>query len=291
MDGVTLSPSRSGVDLRYVLTRQRTARVRPRQTTDESPPRVLVSPALGELAGGTGGSLPLQVGGALVTVRVAGTVTRFPATSGEIVVGDRAALRTAVNAAAPGAARENEVWLDVSDGQSATIRGRLARPPFDVLAVTSRADLEEEARRDPLAHGTLLALGAAALLALILAALGLALAVRSELRDERSELYELEAQGASPSVLRRVVRTRAIAISVAGLAAGALTGIVLVALVTRVVSVTARGGVAEPPLVATVDMLVVGAGVAAYAVVAAVLVGFATRRSFAEARGPARGAR
>jgi hypothetical protein len=58
-----------------------------------------------------------------------------------------------------------------------------------------------------------------------------------------------------------------------------------------VVSVTARGGVAEPPLVATVDMLVVGAGVAAYAVVAAVLVGFATRRSFAEARGPARGAR
>jgi hypothetical protein len=291
MDGVTLSPSRSGVDLRYVLTRQRTARVRPRQTTDESPPRVLVSPALGELAGGTGGSLPLQVGGALVTVRVAGTVTRFPATSGEIVVGDRAALRTAVNAAAPGAARENEVWLDVSDGQSATIRGRLARPPFDVLAVTSRADLEEEARRDPLAHGTLLALGAAALLALILAALGLALAVRSELRDERSELYELEAQGASPSVLRRVVRTRAIAISVAGLAAGALTGIVLVALVTRVVSVTARGGVAEPPLVATVDMLVVGAGVAAYAVVAAVLVGFVTRRSFAEARGPARGAR
>ena len=102
--------------------------------------------------------------------------------------------------------------------------------------MTARADLEADARRDLLAHGTLLALGAAALVALVLAAIGLALAVRSDLRDERGELYELEAQGASPSLLRGVVRARALAISVAGLIAGVATGVVLVLLVARMVS-------------------------------------------------------
>jgi hypothetical protein len=56
--------------------------------------------------------------------------------------------------------------------------------------------------------------------------------------------------------------------------------------VTRVVSVTARGGFAEPPLVATVDALVVLAGLAAYVVMAALLVGATTRSAFAEPRGP-----
>jgi ABC-type antimicrobial peptide transport system permease subunit len=157
--------------------------------------------------------------------------------------------------------------------------------------MTARADLEADARRDPLAHGTLLALGAGALVALVLAALGLALAVRSDLRDERAELYELEAQGASPSLLRGVVRSRALAVSVAGLLAGVATGVVLVTLVARMVSVTARGGLAEPPLVATVDPFVVVAGIAAFAALALVLVGRSTRRAFSEARGPSAEAR
>ena len=163
---------------------------------------------------------------------------------------------------------------------------RLGERPFHVLAVSTRAELEREARRDPLAHGTLVALGAAALLALVLAAVGLALAVWSDLRDDRSELYELEAQGATPSLLRRVVRSRALALAVAGLVAGALTGVLLVTFVTRLVSVTARAGFADPPLAATVDPLVVVAGVVAYALLAFALVGAATRRAFAEPRGP-----
>jgi predicted lysophospholipase L1 biosynthesis ABC-type transport system permease subunit len=200
-------------------------------------------------------------------------------------------LRTALNTAAPGAARENEAWLSVAEGRLDAVRDAFSRPPLHVLAVTVREDLEADARRDPLARGTLLALAAAAFLALVLGALGLALAVRSDLRDERGELYELEAQGASPSLLRRVVRSRAVAISLVGLLAGTVTGLVLVGLVAKVVSVTARGGLAEPPLAATVDPLVVAAGVAAYAALAAMLVGVASRRAFSEVRGPAPGGR
>jgi len=289
VDGVVVRPWSKGVELRYVLTPQRSARVRPRQLTDDAPPQVLVSPRLAELAGGVGGSLPLKVAGAVVPVGVAGVVDRFPGAGDDFIVGDRGALRTAINAAAPGAARENEVWLDASDERLPAVADALARRPFHVLAVTTRADLEDESRRDPLAHGTLLALGAGALLALVLAAVGLALAVRSDLRDERSELYELEAQGGSPPLLRRVVRSRALALAVTGLLAGGVTGFVLVTLVTRVVSVTARAGFAEPPLAATVDPLVVCAGIAAYALLAALLVGAATRRAFAEPRGPVPG--
>ncbi len=285
-DGVRVETSRTGVDLRFVLTPQRTARLRAPQTTDADPPQVLASPRLAELAGGVGGTLPLRVGGAVSTVRVAGVVQRFPGTSDEVVIGDRGALATTINAEAPGAARENEVWIAASREREPELAAALSEAPFHVLDVTTRAELERESRRDPLAHGTLLALGAAALLALLLAAVGLALAVWSDLRDDRSELYELEAQGGTPSFLRRVVRTRALALAVAGLLAGAATGLVLVTLVTKLVSVTARAGFAEPPLQATVDPLVIATGAAAYAVLAILLVGAATRRAFAEPRGP-----
>jgi hypothetical protein len=87
--------------------------------------------------------------------------------------------------------------------------------------------------------------------------------------------------------LRRVVRVRAASLSVVGLAAGVATGLALLALVTRVVSVTARGEAAEPPLAVVVDPVLVVAGIVGFVALAVVLVGGATRRAFAGARGPA----
>jgi hypothetical protein len=286
LGGVSLRRAPDGVELRYAITTARDALIRPRQPTDTRPPAVLATPRLAALAGGPRGLLPLRAGGAVVPVEVAGVVERFPGVSGEAVVGDRVALQTAVEAAAPGAARDNEVWLDVPPPRRAAVEAALLRPPFRALATASRSALEADAARDPLAHGTLLALAGTALVALLLAAIGLALAVRSDLRDDSGELYDLEAQGASPSLLRRVVRSRAAAVSVAGLVAGAVTGALLVTLVTRVVSVTARAVAPEPPLVADLDLGVVAAGVVAYLVLALALVGRTTRRAFASRRGP-----
>ena len=227
------------------------------------------------------GLLPLQIAGERITVRVVGTIGRFPGVDGQAVVGDGAALAAAVNLARPGAARVNEVWLRLRDpGAAAEVDRALAAKPFNVLAIESRRALEADARRDPIAHGTLLALTVAAIVALVLALAGILLTVLGDLRDERGELFDLEAQGASPSLLRRIVRLRALTVAAAGLLAGALTGLALAAVVTDLVGLTARATAAEPPLVLDVDASVVVAAVVVYVLAAAGLVLLATRRAF-----------
>ena len=67
---------------------------------------------------------------------------------------------------------------------------------------------------------------------------------------------------------------------------GIATGLGLLALVTRVVSVTAGGETADPPLAVVLDPLLVVAGVVLFVVLTAALVGVATHRAFAGARGP-----
>jgi len=288
--GVAVSRTSDGRVLRlaYTLTPQRPGRVRPRQPADDAPPGVAVTPALARLAGGIGRDLPLRIGGDPVNVRVAAVVDHIPGTTGDAVLADLGALTSAIDTVTPGSAGVSELWLDVAPGAQPRVDEALSRRPFAVLEKRSRVALEADARRDPLAHGTLLALAASALAALALAAAGLVLALRADLRDDRGELTDLEAQGATPGVLRRVVATRAALVGVVGAGIGALAGIALAFLVTRVVSVTARADAPEPPLATTVDPLTLTLGAAAFAVVAVVLVLWTTRRAFSDPRGPGR---
>jgi hypothetical protein len=277
-----------GDTIHYTLTNAVTTRIRPSQPFDRKPLPVLVTPRLAAAADSRG-LLPLQIAGERLTVRVVGTVRRFPGVDGQAVIGDGAAVAAAINLEQPGAARVNEIWLRLHDSARADDVDRaLASKPFNVLAVESRHALEADARRDPIAHGTLLALAVAAAVALVLALAGILLTVLGDLRDERGELFDLEAQGASPSLLRRVVRLRALTVAAAGLVAGALTGVALAAVVTDLVGLTARATAAEPPLVLEVDVLVVVGAVALYALAAAALVVLATRRAFS-APAPGRG--
>jgi len=287
--GVTVTDDRSGrLGLRYAITPQHAAVVRPRQPTDDAPPRVAVTPELGALAGGVGGTLPLLVGNEPVDVEVGAVVDRIPGTTGDAVVASLDALETAVDTSAPGAAPVSELWLDAAKGDDGRVAAVLARRPFGALQVDSRAALEADASRDPLGHGTLLALGAAALAALALAVWGLVLAIRADLRDDRGDLVDLEAQGATPRLLRRVVAARAGVVAAMGVIAGVLAGALLAVLVTRVVSVTARAEQPEPPLVTTVDPSILLLAGAAFAAAAVTLVLLTTRRAFADPRGPGR---
>lgn len=268
-----------GSTVRYTLTNAVTTRIRPRQPTAPLP--VLATPRLAAAADDDG-LLPLQIAGERLTVRVVASVRRFPGVDGQAVVGDVGALAAAVDLERPGAGRVNEVWLRLRDADAAArVDAALATKPFDVLDVESRHALEADARRDPIAHGTLLALAVAAAVALGLALAGILLTVLGDLRDESGELLDLEAQGASPSLLRRIVRLRALAVAAAGLVAGALAGIALAAVVTDLVGLTARATSAEPPLVLDVDGAVVGAAVTVYVAAAAALILLATRRAFA----------
>jgi hypothetical protein len=276
------------IRVRYAITPQRQALVRPRQPTDDDPPRVAVTPALGTLAGGVGGTLPLRIDGEPVNVRVGAIVDRIPGTTGDAVVADLGALETAVDTSSPGAAPIAELWLETAPGADGRVEATLARRPFTALEVESRSRLEADARRDPLGHGTLLALAAAAVAALVLAVWGLVLALRADLRDDRGDLVDLEAQGATPRLLRRVVAARAGVVAAMGIAAGVAAGVVLAVLVTRVVSVTARAQRPEPPLVTTVDPVTLAIGAAAFAAAAVLLVLLTTRRAFSDPRGPGR---
>ncbi len=267
-----------GSTVRYTLTNTVATRIRPRQPTEPLP--VLATPRLAAAAD-DGGLLPLQIAGERMTVRVVGTVRRFPGVDGQAVVGDGEALAAAVNLERPGAARVNEIWLRLREpGSAAVVDRALAAKPFDVLTVRSRHALEADARRDPIAHGTLLALAVAAAVALGLALAGILLTVLGDLRDESGELLDLEAQGASPSLLRRIVRLRALTVAVAGLVAGALAGLALAAVVTDLVGLTARATSPEPPLVLDVDATVVAAAVFLYVLAAGGLIVLATRRAF-----------
>lgn len=267
-----------GATVRYTLTNAVATRIRPRQPAGPLP--VLATPRLAAAADDRG-LLPLQVAGERLIVRVVATVRRMPGVDGQAVVGDVEALSAAVDLERPGAGRVNEVWLGLRDPAArARVDAALAAKPFDVLAVESRHALEADARRDPIAHGTLLALVVAATVALGLALAGILLTVLGDLRDDSGELLDLEAQGAAPALLRRIVRLRALTVAAAGLAAGALAGVALAAVVTDLVGLTARATAPEPPLVLDVDGRVLAVAVLVYALAAAALIVLATRRAF-----------
>jgi hypothetical protein len=226
---------------------------------------------------GRDGVLPLQVGGVPIRVRVVATAERFPSARGDFAVADRTLLETALNVGEPGTGAPTEAWID---DPAPSALAALRKPPWDVLVADSGAERERVLRSDPLARVSLALLAAGAAVALLLALLAVALATIADAREDRAELADLEAQGAAPSTLRRVVRLRQLLVVAAGIAAGIVTGFALTALVVAVVAVAAGGERPEPPLVLELDARVVTAGVVVLALAAVALVLALTRSAF-----------
>jgi hypothetical protein len=220
-----------------------------------------------------------------VSARIVGVATRMPTVpsdSGPFVLADRGWLSTAIGANAPGRGAPNEVWLSTSHDRA--VAAALRRPPFASLLVASRADIERQLAHDPLAHATALALGAAAIVALALAVLGFWVGLLGELRDERSDFFDLEAQGVSPDSLRAQLRTRGVLLVGLGLVGGAGLGALLSQLVVSLVRVSATTGVPEPPLRFDPAWLVSGLGIFALAVAALVVAEATSLAAFRSAR-------
>jgi hypothetical protein len=278
VNGIEADISSDGAVIIGTLSEAVASRFRPAQPSDEQPLTVIASPSVAAAAG-PGGDLALRVAGEQVVARVAAVASRFPGAGEDFVVGDRSLLGTALNAARPGVAVANEVWLGAADEQQrAELAATLSRPPYDVLAVDSRAELLSSLRDDPLARGTLLTLLAAALVALGLALVGVLLGVVTDVRDERGELDDLEAQGARPALLRRVVRLRSFVVVAVGLVGGLVTAALLGLLVVDLVAVTADARATELPLRTAVAWPVLAAALAAGVLAAAALVTAASRR-------------
>jgi hypothetical protein len=261
--------------LGYVLTPDRTSRFRPRQPTDGSVLRVLATPQVA-VAAGPRGIIPLQVEGELVAARIVGVIGRFPSIVGDAVIADRVTAATMLDTRSPGLGTTDELWLNTA-----------RRPSVPQLLLQSRADTLAQLQADPLARGALLTLAGTAAVALLLALVGLLLAVIGDMRDDRGELFDLEAQGASPATIRAHLRLRALLVAVFGILGGLGLGAILSALVISLVSVTAGSAKPEPPLLLSLDLPVLAAAAAGYVLVAALLVTAATAL---RGRAPARAA-
>jgi hypothetical protein len=265
----------TGSRLRFLLSNEAAnPRFQPSQATDAAPPAVVATPGLAAAAG-SGGILPLRLPGGSVPVRVVGTIRRFPSVYGDFVLGDERSLYVAMNAANPGTAVPNELWL----AGPQDIGVELERPPFAPLSVSSRAEIEDRLRADPLARGSLAALTGAAIVAFLLALVGLAVLLAGDARDERRELFDLETQGAGPGTLRRHLRLRAVLVALLGLLGGLAAAALLAVLAVDLVTLTAGASLPEPPLAIAVDWRLVALACAVYGVLTAGLVGLSTRRA------------
>jgi hypothetical protein len=258
--GVSGTPARIG----YVLTPDLTGVFRPRQPADGSPLRVLATPRVAAEAG-PNGIIPLQVEGEQIPARVVGIVQRFPSVSGDAVVADRVTASTLLDTHSPGLGTTDEIWVNGTTS-----------PDAPQLTVQSHAAVLARLQADPLARGALLTLAGTAAVALLLALVGLLLSVVGDVRDDRGELFDLEAQGASPATIRAHLRLRALLVAVFGIAGGLVLGAILSSLVISLVSVTAGAARPEPPLRLSLDLPLLAAAAVCYIALAALLVTAAT---------------
>jgi hypothetical protein len=260
--------------------------LRPVQPTDDELMPVVVSPDIARAAGGVGGTTLLDFQDTRINARVVGVATRMPsipADLGPFVLADAAWLSTAINSNAPGEGSPNEVWIS-AQGDRGDAGETLSRPPFSSLVVASRSAEEAKLAGDPLAHATAVALGAAGLVALVLAVLGFWVGVVSELHDEKSDFFDLEAQGLAPADMRRQLRMRGVILLVVGTLGGLGLAVLLSRLVVSLIRVSATTGVPEPPLRLDPDWLVGGLGIAALLLAALLVAEGASLASFRGSR-------
>jgi hypothetical protein len=256
---------------------------RPKQQTDGRSMPVIASADVARAAGGIGGRTVLDFQNSTVPGRVVGVATRLPTVgSGPFVLADAGWLSTAIDANAPGEGRLNEVWL--SAPRDRTTAAALRRPPFSSLLVASRTAIEHRLATDPLAHATALALAAGGILALVLATLGFWVAIVSHLRDERSDFFDLEAQGVPPASLRAQLRTRGVILLTVGLVGGIVLAALLSRMVVSLVRVAATTALPEPPLRLDSAWLLSGLGTLALTVLTLLVVEGTSLAAFRSAR-------
>ena len=258
--------------------------VRAPQVTDGVPLPAIVSPDLAADAG-PGGILDLHVGAeGSIPLRVVGTANHVPTVveaAPRFVIVPLDPWLVALAEAVPTAGRPSEVWISApSPERLAAVRSALAEPPFRFAVVTSRADEVALRAGDPLSRAIVWALIVAAVAGLILSVGGLLLGAATDLRDERGELADLEAQGVPPSSLRWHALARTTWLAGGGAIAGLLVGIALTVVVTSALALTAEGTQPIPPLEIVLPLLPIALVVVGVVGVVLALVAWMARRAY-----------
>jgi hypothetical protein len=209
------------------------------------------------------GTLDLHVGSGTIPIRVVATADRAPTVvepDPRFVIVPLDPFIVALASAVPGSGRPSEMWLSVPDPKrQAEVRAALAKPPFRFAQVTARSDLVAQQAGDPLTQAIVWAQIVAALAGLTLSIGALVMGAITDLRDERGELADLEAQGVPPSALRWHALARTAWLAIGGCVAGLVAGLALAVTVTGALAIDAEGRLPIPPLVVALPPLQIGA--------------------------------
>jgi hypothetical protein len=255
------------------------------QVTDDLRLPAIVSPDLAATA--IGGQLDLVLTSqSSVPLEIVGVATHMPSVvdpEPRFVAVPLQPWLISLLSAVPGAGRPTEMWLDLPDGdpaREAQVRAQLAKDPFRFAEVTSRIDLVAERAGDPLSRAIVWTLVVAALAGLALSIGGLILGTVTDLRDERGELADLEAQGLGPRSLRGHVMARTAWLAIGGGVAGLAVGVVLTVVVTAALALTAEGEAPIPPLIVVIPWPIILAIVGGVLAIVLGVAWFLVRRSF-----------
>jgi ABC-type antimicrobial peptide transport system permease subunit len=185
------------------------------------------------------------------------------------------------------------MWLQVPDpNRQAEVRVALAKPPFRFAQVAARSDLVAEEAGDPLTQAIVWAQVVAALAGLTLSIGALVMGAITDLRDERGELADLEAQGVPPSSLRWHALARSAWLAIGGSIAGLIAGLALAIVVTGALAIDAEGRLPIPPLVVVLPPLQIAAVVGGVLVIVLGSVAVLAARTYGRATlGERRGGR
>jgi hypothetical protein len=204
------------------------------------------------------GEIAVSIGRTTLRLRVAASTTAFPTVrdpAAGFAVVDLPALQATLAAAIPAATHPNEVWLDAPAERLPAVRSALGQAPFRVTSAEWRDDLAAASAADPVARAAAGGLLAAALVAIVLAVVGILIGLAADLADERGELADMESQGVVPRDLAAIVVARALGVASAGGLVGLAVGAILAHLGPALASLAADARPALPPLVPVVPVM------------------------------------
>jgi predicted lysophospholipase L1 biosynthesis ABC-type transport system permease subunit len=209
---------------------------------------------------------------------------RCPGVGKAFVVADRTAVVALLNRSAPGTAAVSQVWINAPGDSLGKVRDLLGSTPASTATVTFRSELEQAIGDDPVATRSILLLGWAGTIALLLAMVAAAAAVRADLEESRTDQLALELDGLTPGRLRRRLLTRAGLVAVVGTPLGIAGGVLLTVIAVRLLVTGPGGGAVIPPLRPVLGALpllaVVGAAVLGVALASAATALSALREPF-----------
>ena len=250
----------------YQLDRERVV-IAPDAAADPAGLRVAVDPDTAARAGSRG-SFALSVNGVGVPAAIVAVLPHLPTAGDSFVLADREVVTALLNRTAPGTAPVSQVWLAVPDSSLPAVRQVLDDSPATSATLRYRSDVARAIAEDPVAARSLTLLGAAGSIALMLAMVATAAAVRADAEETEADQYALELDGTPPDRLRALLRWRTGLAVLLGVPIGVLGGLVVTAVAVQIMVVGPGGGPVQPGL-----RVVLGSSTILTVIVAAVLGG------------------